>query len=64
MAICLRYGMGRSYHVDDVLIVHDAVVVDEIWSIMRKDIIYQVERIHSIYKTLYQFSLRQFSLFC
>ena len=27
-----------------VLIVHDAVVVDEIWSIMRKDIIYQVER--------------------
>ena len=31
-----------------VLIMHDAVVVDKIRSIMRKDIIYQVERIHGL----------------
>ena len=40
---------GEMQALDDliaVLIVHDAVVVDEIRSIMRKDIIYQVERIH------------------
>ena len=40
---------GEMQALDDliaVLIVHDAVVVDEIRSIMRKDIIYQVERIY------------------
>ena len=44
-----EFNEGEMQAFDDliaILIVHDAVVVDEIWSIMRKDIIYQVERIH------------------
>ena len=44
-----EFNEGEMQALDDliaVLIVHDAVVVDEIRSIMRKDIIYQVERIH------------------
>ena len=52
---------GEMQAFDDliaVLIVHDAVVVDEIRSIMRKDIIYQVERIHWL-----QFAVFA-SLFC
>ena len=49
-----------------VLIVHDAVVVDEIWSIMRKDIIYQVERIHRLEFTIFSslFSLTHIELGC
>ena len=42
---------GEMQSLDDlitVLVVHDAVVVDEIRSIMRKDVIYQVERIHGL----------------
>ena len=52
---------GEMQAFDDlvaVLIVHDAVVVNEIRSIMRKDIIYQVERIHWL-----QFAVFA-SLFC
>ena len=49
-----------------VLIVHDAVVVDEIGSIMRKDIIYQVERIHWLQFAVFSalFSLTHIELGC
>ena len=49
-----------------VLIVHDAVVVDEIRSIMRKDIIYQVERIHWLQFAVFSalFSLTHIELGC
>lgn len=46
-----EFNEGEMQAFDDlitVLVVHDAVVVDEFRSIMRKDIIYQVERIHRL----------------
>ena len=52
---------GEMQAFDDliaVLIMHDAVVVDEIRSIMRKDIIYQVEGIYGLEFAVFS------SLFC
>ena len=58
--------MQAFNHLIAVLIVHDAVVVDEIWSIMRKDIIYQVERIHWLQFAVFSalFSLTHIELGC
>ena len=60
---------GEMQALDDliaVLVMHDAVVVDEIRSIMRKDIIYQVERIHRLEFTVFSslFSLTHIELGC
>ena len=64
-----EFNEGEMQALDDliaVLIVHDAVVVDEIRSIMRKDIIYQVERIHGLEFAVFSslFSLTYIELGC
>ena len=64
-----EFNEGEMQAFDDliaVLIVHDAVVVNEIRSIMRKDIIYQVERIHRLEFTVFSslFSLTHIELGC
>ena len=64
-----EFNEGEMQSLDDlitVLVVHDAVVVDEIRSIMRKDIIYQVERIHRLEFAVFSslFSLTHIELGC
>ena len=64
-----EFNEGEMQAFDDliaVLVMHDSVVVDEIWSIMRKDIIYQVERIYGLQFTVFSslFSLTHIEFGC
>ena len=40
--------MQAFNHLVAVLVVHNAVVVDEIWSVMLKDVVYQIQGIHRL----------------
>ena len=64
-----KLNEGEMQALDDliaVLIMYDAIVVDKIRSIMRKDIIYQVERIHGLEFAVFSslFSLTYIELGC
>jgi len=64
-----EFNEGEMQAFDDliaVLIVHDAVVVDEIWSIMRKDIIHKIQGIYGLQFTVFSslFSLTHIELGC
>ena len=58
--------MQAFYHLIAILVVHDAIVVDEIGSIMHKDIIHKIQGIYRLQFTVFSslFSLTHIELGC